>query len=581
LTRVFFPGDFFPVGMDLLDEKTAFIVGYARDIYTFDQQTGAFSLFAAIPNTVLSDIKILNDTTAYVIDNAFGEEDSLYAIDLKTGAWRVVATFPAGVQPAALQLASTTTAYVVGGTDANVYLVDLITGDITQVNTDPVGVPVPNSALFGVALNGNRLYTPHYGFGREYVVMLDTGASDLVVNLIGSGLTYNALYLQMLTDRLSGNSLTLANYLNANAPLWAIRPFALQADGLPFALKSASPVRNAFTTFASQNGYLASSQSLVDHSHGKRFLYQMTQKNPTETFTADASDRVQTLCKSSQKSAWGTLFGEYAREKAQMQAPEFTMSVGGGLLGYDYTTEKGDVFGAGGSYVYTHVSDAEDMGHANVNQGFVTLYTMLMAGHWYADMSVWGGYYSSANVRKIIFPSVDEKAKATIAGWQTAVHLEMGYDRITPSNSGMDWLSLEPFASGDWVGNWEGSFHEHGAKNLNMGQNSRFASILRVESGLRFHEIVRFNSGNKLIFCEKGSYAYQKAFKTGQITAFLVGSPGTFSVSTLADAQNLGVLELSVLYYRTGGFYFDVRAQGEYGEMYGSIQGMFEIGSDF
>ena len=48
----------------------------------------------------------------------------------------------------------------------------------------------------------------------------------------------------------------------------------------------------------------------------------------------------------------------------------------------------------------------------------------------------------------------------------------------------------------------------------------------------------------RLVLREKGSYAYQKAFHTGVVNAFLVGSPESFTISTLTGAQNLGVVEI-------------------------------------
>jgi hypothetical protein len=204
------------------------------------------------------------------------------------------------------------------------------------------------------------------------------------------------------------------------------------------------------------------------------------------------------------------------------------------------------------------------MGKATITQGFGTLYTTLTAGHWYTDISVWGGCYSSANTRNIKFPGIDVRARSTIHGWQTAGHLEAGYDHF------YSWFGVEPFAMGDWVGNWEHRFHEHGAGNLNMGQKRRFASLVRAEGGLRLHEMIKFKSGSYLLFREKASYAYQKAFHTGHITAFLVGVPGSFSVSTLTTAQNLGVFEFSLGYHGAQGAYFEARYQGEYGSMYQS-----------
>jgi outer membrane autotransporter protein len=381
------------------------------------------------------------------------------------------------------------------------------------------------------------------------------------------------MYLQMLTNGLSGNNLALANYLNTNAPQYVIRSFALQDGGLPAALEAASPARNSFTTFAAQNAYLASSQLVIDHSRRVHF-----EQTVAPALTADASETISQPATPSCKkkhNIWFTPFGESAHEKKQTQTPAFTTSVGGGLLGYDYTTDKGHIVGAGASYVYTHVDEEHDMGKAHINQGFGTVYTTLVAGKWYTDISIWGGYYSSANTRNIRFPGVDVKAEATINGWQTAAHAEAGYDKF------YSWFGVEPFAMADWVGNWEDSFHEHGAGTFNMGQHDRFASLLRTEGGVRLHEMIKFESGSYVLFREKASYAYQKAFHTGHITAFLVGSPGSFTVTTLTGAQNLGVLEFAIGYYGVKGGHFEARYQGQYGSKFSSHQGMFEFGWNF
>jgi len=115
-----------------------------------------------------------------------------------------------------------------------------------------------------------------------------------------------------------------------------------------------------------------------------------------------------------------------------------------------------------------------------------------------------------------------------------------------------------------------------------MGQKNRFCSLLRCETGLRLHEIVNFDWG-RLVFREKGSYTYQKAFHTGRLSAFLIGSPGSFTVTTLTGAQNLGVFEFSMLYLSSNSKipYLDLHYQGEFGSNYQSHQGILEIGKEF
>ena len=115
-----------------------------------------------------------------------------------------------------------------------------------------------------------------------------------------------------------------------------------------------------------------------------------------------------------------------------------------------------------------------------------------------------------------------------------------------------------------------------------MQQKSQFCSMLRAEAGLRVHETMQCSWGD-LVFEEKGSYAYQKMFHTGNVTAALVGSLGSFTVTTLTTAQNLGVAEFSILFKPSKKHlpYVDLRYQGEFGARYQSHQGIVEIGKDF
>ena len=258
------------------------------------------------------------------------------------------------------------------------------------------------------------------------------------------------------------------------------------------------------------------------------------------------------------------------------------MGLGGVVAAFDYEGVDANVIGGGGSYVFSHIHEENGAGDANANQGYLTVYGTVNGADWYFDLGLWGGYYSSKNRREISFPGVETSAKSTIQGWQLAPHFEVGYDGFGLKRCDLKWFGIEPFLMAEWAANWEGGFKEHGAGNLNMGQSGRFCSLLRAETGLRLNESVSFNWG-WLIFREKGSYTYQKAFNTGTIQAFRVGSPGSFSVSALTGAQNLGVIELSLLYLSVNenAPHVAIRYQGEFGSRYQSHQGVLEIGKTF
>jgi uncharacterized protein with beta-barrel porin domain len=362
---------------------------------------------------------------------------------------------------------------------------------------------------------------------------------------------------------------------------------------------SNGPEGNALTTYASQNAYLASSQAVTDHLRQKHFHPQKLVEEPVELadniaqFFADASETRfnqqptrQTAeepdCDRDPFTIWLTPFGEYATEKAQHKTPAFNLGVGGAVGAIEFTTEKSDVVGFGLAYIYTHVHESSHAGKGKVNQGFLTLYGTLNASKWYLDLGAWGGYYDTFNQRKISLPGIKETARSNTHGWQLAPHFEVGYDGYWWCGDELNWFGIEPFLSGDWVANWEHSLREHGADSFNMGQKGRFCSQVRGETGIRFHEIVTLDWG-LIVFREKASYAYQKTFHTGSLNTFLIGSPGSFTVNTLTRAQNLGVVEFSMLFIHNDPEkpYVDLRYQGEFGSNYQSHQLMLELGTNF
>jgi uncharacterized protein with beta-barrel porin domain len=434
-----------------------------------------------------------------------------------------------------------------------------------------------------------------------------------------SGLPDIALVLQIGTSGLTGNDLSFANYLNINAPQTTLPLLALQSD-IAGALGIAAPTRNAIFTFAAQTTQLAFGQQVYSHLAQKRWSkawysqpMQVSQTMPGQALLSrnqlfsDASDFMnlssESLSESSDASdadsaekenvpemigkkeeahysSWLGAFGEYTNERSQHQTPSFETGTGGFVLATDYRhieIHPELLLGGGVAYAYTHVHEADGAGHANINQGALMFYGGWMEPQWYINWALWGGYYHAYNVREINLPGiVGGSAIASTNGWQLTPHFEVGYDYED------NWFCVEPFDMIDWVACWERGFQEHGAGSLNMGQQGRFCSLLRNELGVRFNETLTYDWGT-VTFREKGSYVYQKAFHTGVITAFLVGSAGSFVVSTLTGAQNLGALEFESLFVPTNKKYpyGTISYQGEFGSRYQSHQGMVTIGMNF
>lgn len=239
--------------------------------------------------------------------------------------------------------------------------------------------------------------------------------------------------------------------------------------------------------------------------------------------------------------------------------------------------------GVGVGYAHNYIHEKKGFGHINVDQGAIVLYGTLSRKKWYCDVASWGGYYHLHNIRKIHFPGFSGRPKSKTNGWQLAPHLELGYGYFKPNSlKRSSWAGFEPFTMLDWVSTWEHGLKERGTGVLDFGQKGRWCSLLRSESGIRFNEMFYWCWG-RLIVREKVSYAYQKTFSTGKITAYLIGSPGSFTVSMFTHAQQLCVTEME-LFFSPGSQKYpqvSIAYQGEFGSNYHLNQIMATVGMDF
>jgi outer membrane autotransporter protein len=576
----------------LANSSSAYTPGaLSNRLYHINLMTGTVTpVTSPLPAVGLIDIalemQIGSPTIGYTIDIS---NDTIYRIDLVTGGFSAVTEIPALI-PSGIALLNNTTAYVTTNANNSVYRVNLQNGDYTLVTP----VPIAGAGLKGIALaNNTTAYVVGKASNEIYRVDLKTGAVTLVSGspIAGASLNFLSLALQIGTATLTGNNLSFANYLNNKAPITLLRLFALQED-IASALESAIPTRNAISTFAAQTTQISLGKLVHNHlGHNRIVSQEISRANPLAKghwqhnmtgLVADAKDNFgcPTVCKKETNfSPWLGGFGEYAKEKEQNQTPGFETGSWGLVAGFDSSggTNKSQLLlGGAGAYAQTHVHEENGAGHAHIEQGALAFYGMFIPSKWYCDFGLWGGLYRTHNARFISFPDVSGKAVSDTHGWQLTPHFEIGYD------SANEWFCFEPFAMIDWVFCWENGFEEFGASLLSMGQESRSCSLLRSELGFRFNEVLSYCWGS-LVFREKGAYAYQKAFNTGSINAFVIGLPGSFSVTTFTGAQNLAVGEFEVVFLpNTKRYpYASFSYQGELGSKYQSHQGKITIGLNF
>jgi hypothetical protein len=387
------------------------------------------------------------------------------------------------------------------------------------------------------------------------------------------------------SNNLSGNNLAFAEYINDYARD-KIRYFipSLFAGTFNQALESAAPTRNAISLFTADNNmfYLNHSLSyhLRNHRHFKNRKDRSLAFTRTKTGVLDPApaDRVETaplneLLTASQEisssqvrkgalaaaarqekplthSLWTDIIGVIGSQDAQHQTPAFTPSLGGFILGFDEDVSEEVEVGGGAAYTSTHIDEDHESGYSNIEQGYLFTYATWSHENFYLDGALWAGFFNIYQERHIHITGGDFISTSRPGGYQLSPHLEFGYNYTKSSACCSayfkNWI-LDPFVMFDWVNAWQGRYEEVGPSPFNAGQKAHYSSFLRSEVGLRFYEQFAFCFW-RLILEQKLSYVNKSPFGVGKVNAYLVGSPGSFTVETLTSLENLGAVEMGFIF---------------------------------
>ncbi|MCX6990358.1 MAG: autotransporter outer membrane beta-barrel domain-containing protein [Chlamydiae bacterium] len=272
---------------------------------------------------------------------------------------------------------------------------------------------------------------------------------------------------------------------------------------------------------------------------------------------------------------WVAPFGNYVTQKSQGSNPSNTSSIGGFLLGYDYSYSD-LLFGASAGYGYNYVSYGSGI-HGSIQEEMANIYGAYEHEYFSMNFAVWGGLYQLYNKRNTLFIAT---STANTHGWILSPHFEVA----TPFEIGnKETFFLEPFVMFDYVNNWQHKFTEKGVSGLNLVMKNHYSSLLRSEAGLRFFEEWRLSKGT-FLFEQKLSYVNQTPFDTNSVTTSFVASASSFPIAIGSSAmQNLGGAEVSISFVpRSKKYpYITVDCQAELGSSYQSYFGNLEIGKTF
>lgn len=443
--------------------------------------------------------------------------------------------------------------------------------------------------------------------------------------LIGSisSVALGTYFSQIPTLSLSGNNKRFAKYITRYAPkdIFYFIPSYFD-DTLSQALESAAPTRNALSLFSVDNNLFFLNTGLSTYLRNHRYSAASPQKKNSsqvvfleddfwleddeifeldsflassdedelDWLIADESDEYPLSSTSSEMprssrpyTLWGEALGALATQKAQHQTPGFDPASVGFILGLDRSFGKHIRTGGCFSYLFTHVHEQEDAGFSRSSQELLCLYASGFYRQFYADLAVWTGLFQTHQQRNIKITGFHFKASSHPGGVQLAPHLELGYDwKIHPHRASTWHFMVNPFFTTDWVTAWQEHFKEKGGGPFNAGQKPITGSFLRIETGVRGYETIAFNNWS-LGLEQKASYVYRNPFELGTINAFLVGSPGSFTVTTLSSRESLGVVGASCFFKPASSRYpyGSLAYQGEFSEAYRSNQLTMEIAWDF
>ena len=457
--------------------------------------------------------------------------------------------------------------------------------------SDNIVHPLPNlpasGQILSVAINsfGAAIIGGQNGAAAYAALIAPNGTQVIPLsNIPATGIINSVAILDVIpTEGLSGNNLIFADYINefATQVAWYFVP-AFYDGTLADALMSAAPTRNAVSFYTACNNLFYLTTSIAAHTRNRHFIERGQERETTPEPIAALSIPRCPEKKESPYTLWFEAIGALAYQKAQSQTVGFDPATGGGLLAFEVRPSTHTRVGGLLSYLYTHIHEKEGAGKSHINQEDLFLYASWENRHFYVDGAIGGGPYQTNQVRKIHLTGFDFRSSSKPHGWQLVPHLELGFNGKKPTHSRTVEIYFNPFAMVDWANAWQSKYKEKGSGPFNVGQKRHHASLLRTEAGMRFYEVWSHNTWN-LIFQEKGSYVNTQSFGAGKVNAFLVGSPGSFTVETLASSQNLGVGQCAIIFNPLRAWYpiTTLFYQGEFGAKYQSHQINLELDWDF
>ncbi len=242
--------------------------------------------------------------------------------------------------------------------------------------------------------------------------------------------------------------------------------------------------------------------------------------------------------------AWGRVLSDFGTRDDSSTMPGYRTNTGGGLGGIGYHGGDGLVIGIGGGFL-TSSANWNDQGGSTGNNrtGVLGAYGSTRFGHLLIDGAV-AGTYSWIDVnRQIVIPNglpdglgLSTVILRTANGTAQAPGIAARVDFAT--NLQVNGIALKPFVglSYGWLD--RGAFTESGAGSIDLTLNKQISDGLRSRLGaVGCYELT---VAGPFALALQGNlvWTHRLSATSGDITAGLVGQPGTFTIATVEDARD-------------------------------------------
>jgi hypothetical protein len=244
--------------------------------------------------------------------------------------------------------------------------------------------------------------------------------------------------------------------------------------------------------------------------------------------------------------AWGRVLGDFGNRDSTSTMPGYQTTTGGGLGGFGYEGNNGVVFGIGAGVLSSNTT-WRDLGSSsgNVATGMFGAYGGATLGYLLIDGAV-AGSYSAINVnRQVVIPD----AGLGVPGLSTAIsRVANGATEAFGIAGRLDFgtklqanqLVVKPFAGLSYGWLERHGFSETNAGSIDLAVENQISDGLRSRLGaVAAYNLLTAGPFNWALQSNL-VWTHRLAASSGDLTAGLVGQPGSFAIQTVGeDRDNL------------------------------------------